>query len=184
MGTFEFRYPDQMVLCEPQYEGSNLTRSWPDSCESYLSICPGIELPLTATGPLHPKPVACIAYPHVAYKGTNFDGAAFSVSIIPELTTKSDCLVDRLEAQNTHWGTLGGEQAKISENGEGGLNHGLGSDVYQVFRRGQCYDIEVRITQTSAGAFDPGTIRVMPNAEEERIRRKVLNILRSFRFLN
>ncbi len=196
-GTFVFRYPSSLVLCQPHYEKpmpdadvSNealepLLTGWlPDSCGAYLPICPGTELPVTASGPLHPEPIVCIAYPQSAYEGTNIDGAAFSVSVIPELVTQSDCFEDWLGAQKTYWGRIAGEKAKICENGEGGLSHGLGSDVYQIFHHGRCYDVEIRLTQTSAAVYDPGTIKIMSGSEDERIRRKLTSILNSFCFLN
>lgn len=192
-GTFLFHYPKSLVLCQPQYqkpdpdnpsdETSILTRWSPDSCEAMLPVCPGTALPETASGPLHPDPIVCIAYPQSAYKGTNFDGAALSVSVVPAVVGK-DCFEDRLGPQKTHWGKVAGERAKISENGEGGLSHGLSSDVFHIFHHARCYDIEIRLTQTSAGAYDPGTIKIISNSEEERIRKELLGILHSFRFLN
>jgi hypothetical protein len=110
--------------------------------------------PVTATGPLDQEPIVCIAYPKTAYEGTNFDGAAFSVSIIPELKG-AGCFEDWLGAQKAHWGKVGGEKAEISGNGDGGMSHSLGSDVYQFFHKGRCYVAEVRLTQTSAGVTIP-----------------------------
>jgi len=197
-GTFQFRYPKSLVLCQPHFEEPTprpdlpddlpeekhtLTGWTPDSCGAYLPICPGFQLWVNASGRWYIEPIACIAYPSSAYEGTNFDGAAFSVSVLPYLTTAHSCLEDQVEAQKIHWGRIAGVKAKVSENGEGGLSHGLGSDVYQIFRNGQCYDIEIRLTQTSPAVYDPGGIKVMSNQEEEKIHQKLKGILNSFQFL-
>jgi hypothetical protein len=197
-GMFRFRYPKSLVLCQPHFEEPpphldlpddvqeekhTLTGWTPDSCGAYLSICPRDALVVNASGRWYIEPIACIAYPSSAYEGTNFGGAAFSVSVLPYLTTEHSCLADQAGAQKIHWGRVAGVKAKVSENGEGGLSHGLGSDVYQLFRSGQCYDIEIRLTQTSPSVYDPGRIKVMSNHEEERIHQKLKRILNSFQFL-
>lgn len=138
---------------------------------------------MNASGRWYIEPITCIAYPSSAYEGTNFDGVALSISVLPYLTTEQSCLEDHAGAQKIHWGRVAGVKAKVSENGEGGLSHGLGSDVYQIFRNGQCYNVEIRLTQTSPAAYDPGGIKVMSNHKEERIRQKLKRILNSFQFL-
>jgi hypothetical protein len=200
-GAFEFRYSDSLVLCQPHYEVRQADTSaraantpsddaesrfsgWsPDSCLTNLPVCPGVDVPATATGPLRLQPVVCIAYPNTAYHGTNFNGAAFSVSVIPRLSRQTDCFRDWIGSRKTHWGKVAGEKAKIGENGDAGMSHSLRSDVYQIFREGRCYVVEVRLAQTSAGVFDPGAIKIMTDVEEEEIHKQLLGILDSFHFL-
>jgi hypothetical protein len=64
-GTFMFRYPSSVVLCQPQYDKptpdtdvSNealeprLVGWAPDSCGAHMPICPTSEVMATDTGPL------------------------------------------------------------------------------------------------------------------------------------
>lgn len=177
-GTFQFRFPKSLVLCQPQLNG------WtPESCSSYLAICPR-SITATPSGPLHPETVACVAYPNSAYKGTNFGGAAFSVGEVADAKTQTDCLqFDELttDPKKAHWQTVGGVKFRANSGGEGGLGHGLSADIYLTFHNGKCYDVEIRTTQTSIANFDPGTIKEFK--DYEKVSREMRRILNSLRFL-
>jgi hypothetical protein len=195
--AFEFRYPKSFVLCHPEYEQPTPDPSlrpdyvvkpqligWaPESCSAYMDICP-MSLTTTETGVLHPATVACVAYPNSAYEGTNFGGGAFSVREVPDATTEGDCLqFDRFttDAKKANWVTIGGVKFKSNSGGSGGLGHGMSEDTYLSFHNGKCYDVEIRMTQTSFDNFDPGTIKEFKNyGEVDAELRRVLN---SFRFL-
>jgi hypothetical protein len=88
-----------------------------ESCFPYLDIC-SIGTTTTAAGTLHPETVACVAYPRSAYEGTNFGGAAFSVSEVPDARTESQCLqFDKftIDKKTVHWETIH-IRARVSTN--------------------------------------------------------------------
>jgi hypothetical protein len=179
---FEFRYPKSMVLCYPEpHTTSKNERA--ESCFPYLDIC-SIGTTTTAAGTLHPETVACVAYPHSAYEGTNFGGAAFSVSEVPDARTESQCLrFDRftVNKETVHWGTIRRTNFKVGSAGDGGLGHGLSAEVYLTFHNGKCYDVELRETQTSLANFDPGTVKEFKS--EAIVSGELQRVLHSFHFL-
>jgi hypothetical protein len=198
-GTFMFRYPSSVVLCQPQYEkpmpdtdGSKealeprLVGWTPDSCGAYMPICPTSEVMATDTGPLHPDAIACVAYPNSAYEGTDFSGGAFSVSEISDATTESDCLqFDRLttDPKKARWQRVGGIKFKANRGAEGGLGHGLSKDIYLAFHDGKCYDVEIRMAGLASTAFDSETYKKMEFKDYGRVERQFRRVLNSFCFL-
>ena len=180
--TFEFRYPKPMVVCYPEHtDTTEIERR--ESCFPYLDIC-SIGTTTTTAGTLHPETLACVAYPHAAYEGTNFGGAAFSVSEVPDAPTESQCLqFDKFTTskKTIHWEMIRSTRFKAASGGEGGLGHGLAKEVYLTFHNGKCYDVEVRETQTSLASFDPGMVKQFKN--EAEVNANLRGVLRSFHFL-
>lgn len=192
-GAFEFRYPKPLIFCQPHHEttdpdnpdGRVILTGWsPDSCGAYLPICPGSDQPVTATGPLHPEPIACIAYPNSAYEGTWFSGAAFSVSVVPDAATKSACFEDRAGDDKPHWENIRGVKFKVSLNGDGGMSHGSVHYVYLTFQNGECYDIEIRMSYISSTCCDPEDYKKMEFQDDKKVERTLRRVFNSFRFLN
>ena len=192
-GTFLLHYPKSLVLCQPQYQKSDpenpaddgyiLTRWSPDSCNAMLPICPGADLPVTASGPLHPEPVVCIAYPNSAYEGTWFLGAAFSVSTVSDAPTEGECFEDRAGAQKTHWENIGRLRFKASLNGDAGMSHSSVHYVYLGFHNGQCYDLELRMSYVTSTCCDPEDYKKMNFKDDEKVHKTLQRVLKSFRFL-
>jgi hypothetical protein len=181
--TVEFRYPKSMVLCYPEQTDTTSKNERGESCSPYLDIC-AIGTTTTAAGTLHPETVACVAYPHSAYEGTNFGGAAFSVSEVPDARTESQCLqFDKftINKKTVHWETIRSMKFKAASGGEGGLGHGLAADVYLTFHNGKCYDVELRETQTSLANFDPGTVKEFKG--QAKVSSELRRVLHSFHFL-
>ena len=195
--TFTFRYPRSLVLCQPQFEHSvpdpaiagdeSVTRlvGWtPDSCGAVLPICPGLSLGVWESGGLvQSDPIVCVAYPRSEYEGTNFDGAAFSVSTISDSSTRNDCLENRRDHQRTHWETIGGVKFKASVGGDGAMSAGSVSYVYVTFHSGHCYNVEITEAYITSTAYDPETYKQMEFKHEKKVRRTFRSILNSFRFL-
>lgn len=75
-GTFYFEYPASFAQCG---RNPNQPDRWgPDeSCEAFIPVCSDFSGQSDGT-------VTCIAYPAERMKGTNFQAAAFSVSVVPE----------------------------------------------------------------------------------------------------
>lgn len=198
-GTFMFRYSSSLVVCKPQYEKSpadgdlsngllesNIVGWESDSCGAYLPICPTNKITATETGPLHPRAVACIAYPNSVYQGTSFSGGAFSVSEVADASTESNCLqFDRFTTnpRTVHWESIGGVRFLANSGAEGGLGHGLSKDIYLTFHKGKCYDLEIRMAAVTSTPFDPETYKQMEFKGYTEVERQLRSILRSFHFL-
>ena len=68
-----------------------------------------------------------------------------------------------------------------ASGGEGGLGHGLGEDVYLTYHNGKCYQLEIRIGESSFANYDPGTIKEFK--DYAKVSRELRRVLESFRFL-
>jgi len=181
--SFQFRYPKSFVLCYPEGDHSKTQSDKSSSCSSYIPICfAGITT--TDTDELHPDTMACVAYPHSPYAGTNFSGAAFSVSSVPDAHSENNCLkFDEftMDKKKAHWTTIGNVKFIAASGGEGGLGHGLGEDIYLTYHNGKCFQLEIRIGETSFANYDPGTIKEFKDGE--KVSRELRRVLQSFRFL-
>lgn len=195
--TFEFSYPASFLLCQPRYEtpknadkpndsptGRPFLNGWqPDGCEAYLPICPWAET-VTSTGLLHPEGVACVAYPPSEFVGTNFGGAAFSVSEVPDAKTEEACLQfdqPTMDQKTIHTVEIGGVTFKTANGGEGGAGHGLDKDVYLTFHNKICYQLETTLEEVTFENFEPGTVKRFVG--QGKVRKEMNDILGSFRFL-
>lgn len=195
-GAFQFRFPESSVLCQPQYEqptrdsvqvsdraGPQLTGWVPESCSAYMDICP-MSVTTTSSGTLHPEVIACIAYPNSKFEGTNFGGAAFSVSEVADATTKTACLqFDELttDPKKAHWQSIGGAKFRANSGAEAGLGHAMSEDVYLTFHNAKCYDVEIRMTASGIANYEPGTIKEFK--DYDKVSREMKRILDSFQFL-
>jgi hypothetical protein len=180
--SFQFRYPKSLVLCYPE-DHSKSESDKSSSCSLYIPICDA-GVTTTDSAALHPETIVCVAYPHSPYAGTNFGGAAFSVSSVPDATAEKDCLkFDEftMDKKKAHWTTIGNEKFRAASGGEGGLGHGLGEDVYLRYHNGKCYQLEIRIGETSFANYDPGTIKEFK--DYDKVSRELRRVLQSFRFL-
>src|ERR1700756_2123931 len=83
-GVFEFKYPDPLILCKKGHQTDPQTWEPDQSCGAYIPPCDDSE----GSGGV----VACAAYPHEKYAGTNLAAAAFVVSEIRAARTEAACL--------------------------------------------------------------------------------------------
>jgi hypothetical protein len=175
-GVFRLTYPVGFVL----HQGDPATEG------SYIPVCrdPGLM---------------CVVYPPGKYKGTNFSAAALSVAEVGDATTESACFT--FEALQTGIGpdghrnqtfevsdkhpteVINGVEFKTGAIGSAAMSHSLETDIYRTFRAGKCYELEINITQTSFGVYDPGTVRKFTQRDHQRVHDALKKVLGSFKFL-
>jgi hypothetical protein len=159
--SFRFRYQSSFILCAKSNR--------PESCETYIPICDETAL-------------ACVAYPKARYAGTNFEGAAFSVTKQPDADTESKCLDSMKSPLDKE--SINGVEFERSDDSSAGMGHGLSGRTYKAFHNGQCYQLAIRIAFASSGGSTPGTIKEFTPEDEEKVRSTLKKILTSFKFLN
>lgn len=159
--SFRFRYQSSFILCGKSNR--------PESCETYIPICDETAL-------------ACVAYPKARYAGTNFEGAAFSVTKQADADTENKCL-DSMKSPSDKE-SINGVEFKGSDDSSAGMGHGLSGRAYKAFHNGQCYQLAIRVAFASLGGSTPGTIKEFTPRDEEKVRSTLKRILTSFKFLN
>lgn len=171
-GAFAFTYPNSLIKCEREPKQWNW---WvPErSCVAYTPVCAAATLDEDAT-------VACIAYPAETLSGTNFEGAAFSVSQL-HATTASDCLrVTEPHPATSHKEKINGETFDVFDVGGVAAGNLLAADAYRNFHQNRCYELDVRVAFVNIGNFDPGTVKEF---DYEAVHRSLKSVLDTFKFL-
>jgi hypothetical protein len=171
--TFRFDYPDSLVQCKRDPDQSNW---WipAESCEAYTPVCTNVSGDSGGT-------VACIAYPANDNKGTNFEGAAFSVSELKGANTEHKCR-SGAEASRTAPVTIQAiNSVKFSATKTVGVatSHGENGFIYTTFHQGKCYELDIRIASTGIGYTDPP----LKPFDFGRVQRTLEAVLDSFKFL-
>ncbi len=141
----------------------------------------------------------CVVYPPARYKGTNFGAAALSVAEVKDAATEKACFT--FEAMQTVVGpdgrsnqtqeisdkhpteTINETEFKTGVTGDAAMSHSLATDIYRTFHAGKCYELDINITQTSFGVYDPGTVRKFTQRDNRRVHDDLKKILSSFKFL-
>jgi hypothetical protein len=168
-GVFQFRYSDSLVRCKP--EGSAESPS-PDSHDAECTRCDD-------------HAVACLAYPADEYRGYNFTGASFSVSIFEDANTKTRCLTDvnpnyckpLLRTEMHH-----GVKFKTADCGEGGVSHYLDEQIYRTFYDAKCYQLSIRMAGTQIASYDPGIVKEFTGKDWKKVHRRLQRLIETFRF--
>jgi hypothetical protein len=182
-GTFMFRYRAPLILCQAQYQGRDF--SGPTDARSSMVINDWEPID-SCVCPLAPDAAACVAYPHAAYEGTWFNGGAFSVTVVPDITTKDDCLQfnsGTVLKKTIHSTRIGGVKFKAGEEAEGWTSHGMASSVYLAFHNDRCYRAEIRTVYTTSTCCDAEDYKKMEFKDEAKVNRTLRRVLDSLRFL-
>lgn len=172
--TFEFKYPQSYVICRrnPQQPDNWMD----DACLAYTPICSNYQC-------LSSDTMVCIGYPHDrTLEGTNFDGAAFSVSIDPHAGTKDGC--SRMAEPPPRVGqarevVVNGTKFQLVQTDGVGAGNFLDGYAYRAFYQHTCYELDIRIAYSSIANDDPGTRREF---DSEKVRARLESVLKSFRF--
>lgn len=173
-GTFRFDYPKSLVQCRRSPDQSNW---WipAESCESFIPIC------FSASGDSE-STVACVAYPANDMKGTNFEGAAFSVSELKSSNTEHKCRSVGEDSRTAPITTqaINGVKFTVTETVGVATGHGENGLIYTNFHQGKCYELDITIASASAGYSD----QPLKPFDFENVRGTLKMVLDSFKFLN
>lgn len=169
-GQFQLSYPDWFTRCSYQND------SW-GSCASYMPMC-GPVWQTTADTPI------CVAYPPDNIpSGTYFLGAAFSVSEISGVGSKSDC--ESFAPNAAYAGTtqrikeINGEKFTwISMNGAA-MGHQTNARAYRAFHDDRCFELDVVVNSLTGTGYDAGTLKEFDTAP---VRKALSETLESFKF--
>ena len=159
-GSFRFRYPASLVVCEKN------TRK--KACLTYIPICDD-------------SAAACVAYPIARYQGYNFEGAAFSVSELPQADTQSKCFESMTPPVHTE--SWNGVEFQAGHQGSAAAGHGLSEYSFRRFSGGTCYELDINIATSSLGGDVPGAMKEFTQEDEDTVRAALGKILSSFEFL-
>jgi hypothetical protein len=167
-GAFRFVYP-QTYLVKTEWNADEISAS-------YIPVC--IEGAI------------CVVTRRDAYKGTNFQAAAFDVLQIENTSTQDSCLStfsSNRGANETHKVDVRKTTAGVTfthlESTDAGVGNYRYSDLYRTFHKGKCYELSVNIATSSYGNFDPGTIKEFTKEDTAKVREDLTSIVDSFRFL-
>lgn len=173
-GTFRFNYSPALVSCQ---KNSSQTVWLPDECNAYTPVCSNFSCDSTET-------VACIAYPAKEMKGSNFEGAAFSVSELKQAGTEAECL--RVDEPPPHVGnpwteTVNGVKFEVIETDGVATGHLMDGYVYRTFHQRKCYELDIRIAYWNPVNADPGTVRTF---DAKAVQNRLKKVLDTFKFLH
>jgi len=142
--------------------------------------------------PVCQSAVACVLYPREKFAQTNFEAASFQEREIDNATTDKTCLTPPMRAENVPEFDIPAKDLRRVINGvsflhgrsyEGGLGHGMGTDLYRAFHKSRCYELSINVATVSIGSFDPGAMKEFTREDEQGVRNELTTILDSFRFL-
>jgi hypothetical protein len=174
-GAFRFEYSDSLVSCK---RNPDQTDRWlpDDSCEAFTPVCSDFSCNSAET-------VACVAYPAVMMRGTNFQAAAFSVTERKEATTEGECL--KVAEPPPHVGsarkeTVNGVTFTVIETDGVATGNLIDGYVYRSFHRDKCYELDVRIAFSNPANADPGT---MKNFDLGVVHHRLKQVLDTFKFI-
>jgi hypothetical protein len=170
---FRFEYPDSLVQCR---RDPNQVNWWipAESCEPYIPVC------FNASGDSE-STVACVAYPADVEKGTNFEGAAFSVSEPKDANTEHECrsLGEDSRTAPIRTQKINGVKFSLTETVGVATSHGENGFIYTTFHQGKCYELDITITSEGDGYSDPP----LKPFDFENVQRTFKIVLDSFKFL-
>ena len=172
-GAFRFNYSRALVPCRRHPDQTN--RWTPDvSCNAYTPVCSNFSCDSGGT-------VACIAYPAHQMQGTNFQAAAFSVNVLKQIVTESECMkVDESRPRRAKNQVVNGVRFKVTETDGVGLGNFIDDDVYRTFHNGKCYELDVRIASSKVEDYEPGKVK---SFDSDQVQRALKAVLASFAFL-
>jgi len=77
---------------------------------------------------------------------------------------------------------INGVQFLHGVSGEGGLSHGLSTDLYRAFHKGRCFELAIKQSGTEPHVTDP-PIKTLTAAQQNQLTPTMSKVLHSFRFL-
>jgi hypothetical protein len=124
--------------------------------------------------------VACFQYNGTEYKGTNLEGAGFSVNVLRETRNLQDCAKIDTGSFPIKTETIHGTPFHYGETGEVATGHSTGGPTYRAFHEGVCFEITAWIAATNLGVFDPGTVK---GFDSTKLNKLLDRMVHTFRFV-
>jgi hypothetical protein len=109
------------------------------------------------------KALVCVIYPIERLDSDKFEGAGFSVDVVPVVTAESDCLgyTDRFPLPNDEHSQpspfrINGrvfQHVSIKRRMSG---HAQLSDLYRAFQKDRCYELRIEVSLSDESTSPPG----------------------------
>ncbi|MBV9300971.1 MAG: hypothetical protein JOY62_00200 [Acidobacteriaceae bacterium] len=141
---------------------------------SYIPVC-------------HEDSLVCISFPPDRYHGTNFEGAAVEITVLPA-TTETACLNPPHEDFHVDAETpskiIDGAHFLHAFFGGAAMSHDLVRHEYLGYKNRKCYKLAVEVTFSNFEVHPPGTIKEFTKRDQEQVRAQLERIIDSFRSLH
>lgn len=174
--VFQVRYPKSLLVCSHR-DGENPDVWSPESCTADIPVCDNSG---------HAGNVlACLAYPADEFRGSELQAAAFSVSRIENLGA-NECVQKwaRSDTSDIHSERIGGLKFQAAKAVETENSHAAEQNIYRIFHKGVCYELDVSISIALNTAFAAEDApRKLSAAEREKIKGALRQALGGFRFV-
>jgi hypothetical protein len=176
-GTFQFTYPDAYPLYDPNSIAEVNSHYFVPMCED------------TA--------IACIEYPGMKYKGTDFERAGFEVlqtkagtkgnvsdrpqirTLLPEYSYRTAFVIPKDKPVQK----INGVRFVHGEAGGVATGNSIGTDLYRNFHDGKCYELRINIIMSNIAHDEPDTQPKLSHLEYVHIESDLNKILLSLKFL-
>ena len=155
---YKFRYPSGLRVYGETESFVNLT---------YIPVC-------------DPLVKSCLFIPSDMFKGTNFKGAGFGVSLLPSITSEKSCFTQQFKNDLGEKYINGYKFHLYADSGAAAGNQ-RSELVYLTFANRQCYQIIRRITTDSSDINAPsGTVNTFIEKEVESLENLLNQVLSTF----
>ena len=178
-GVFRLKYSRALVRCTLEGGREGYPGSWVPSedCNSQGGLCDDIASAANT--------IVCFTYPKDNFKDKpTFSGAALFLAEIGAASTSQACLEGSKNwlIEGTQSVRVDSIEAKHFRTSDAWTSGGQTGDIYRVFHRKKCYELGIQLAGTSAGAYDPGTIKDFTKDQDE-VYTRLKQALDSFHFL-
>jgi hypothetical protein len=180
-GVFQFNYSRVLVRCTLEVGGEEgYPGSWVPSedCNSQAGLCDDVASAANT--------IICLAYPKDTFKEKpKFSGAALFLAEIGAASTSQACLEGSKNwlIEGTKSVRVGSVKAKHFRTSDAWTSGGQTGDIYRVFHGKKCYELGIQQAGTSAGAYNPGTIKEFTKQDQDMVYTCLKKAVDSFRFL-
>jgi hypothetical protein len=176
-GSFQFSYPNSLVVCERKQNESDAPFYWvpTENCMAYHPVCDGVT-------PQKYKVLTCLAFRRdESTKTPAFEAGTFSIEIVEEAATAKSCLAKPEYDTFTLRAPIQvkGISFTVFEFAEAGMSQNVSGALYRAFHSGKCYQLGIDVAQSSAN--DPPFDR-MTKQELDRVNHALEQARDSFRF--
>lgn len=158
---FSADFPDSVIPTEDK----------PDMALSgYMPVCD----PDTA--------IVCFPYGKDQLPGRNFDGAAFSVHVLPTVTTAAKCEAAGNGEQADGTASIGGVSFMKFKAGDAAMGHQLSGEKFRAFKDGTCFQLSTDIYTSTIENYPSGLLKPFTDDERASVQKILDAMLDSFRF--
>lgn len=173
----EVRYPKALLVCT-HLDGENPDVWSHEACMAEIPVCDNSG---------HAGDVlVCLAYPAEEFKKTDLQAAALAVSRIENLRAAKECREKfaRSDTSDMHSERIAGMEFQVARAVQTESSHVSEQNIYRIFHRGACYELDVNLTTALDSAFAAEDVpRKLTAEEREKIKSTLRQALEGFRFL-